>query len=97
MQSWVASISETFKYSSMEAQGSGLSVLKIDSFCEIENLMPLKDPADTHRILQTLSKGQAFSCFEQYLKMRLDVKHRGRSNLPDNHLIELVTRDLYIA
>jgi hypothetical protein len=30
------------------------------AFCEIENLMPMKEPADKNRMFWTLLKGQAF-------------------------------------
>jgi hypothetical protein len=34
------------------------------AFCEIEKLMPMKEPADKTRMFQTLLKGQALSYFE---------------------------------
>jgi hypothetical protein len=34
------------------------------AFREIENLMPLKEPADKTRMFRSLLKGQALSCFE---------------------------------
>jgi hypothetical protein len=38
------------------------------AFGTIENLMPLKEPADKSRIFQTLLKGQALSYFEHHLR-----------------------------
>jgi hypothetical protein len=61
------------------------------SFREIENLMPLKEPADKTRILCTLLKDQALSYFEHHLRMRLETEG---SELPDNDLIYLVLRDI---
>jgi hypothetical protein len=51
------------------------------AFREIENLMPLKEPAD--------KKCQALSYFEHHLTRRLEAED---SELPDNELIELVLR-----
>jgi hypothetical protein len=64
------------------------------SFCEIEKLMPLKEPADKTRIFQILLKGQGLSYFEHNLRRRLEAKY---SELLDNELIELVLRELYIG
>ena len=61
------------------------------AFCEIENLMPLKEPADKTKMFWTLLKGQALSYFEHHLKKRLDAED---AELPDNDLIELVIRDI---
>jgi hypothetical protein len=55
-------------------------------FREIENLMPLKETADKHRIFQTLLKGQAVSYFENHLKRRLESE--------DSELHRLVLRDI---
>jgi hypothetical protein len=41
------------------------------AFCEIENLMSMKEPVDKTRMLWTLLKGQALSYFEQHLMSRL--------------------------
>jgi hypothetical protein len=60
------------------------------AFREIENLMPMKDPADKSRMFRTLLKGQALSYFEHHLMRRLEVED---SEVPDNELIELVLRD----
>jgi hypothetical protein len=61
------------------------------AFREIENLMPLKEPADKTRMFQTLLKGQALSYFEHHLMRRLEAED---SDVPDNELIELVLRDV---
>jgi hypothetical protein len=61
------------------------------AFREIENLMPMKEPADKTRMFQTLLKGQALSYFEHHLMRGLEVED---SELPDNELIELVLRDV---
>jgi hypothetical protein len=58
---------------------------------EIENLMPMKEPADKTRIFRTLLKGQALSYFEHHLMWRLETED---SDVPDNELIELVLRDV---
>jgi hypothetical protein len=61
------------------------------AFREIENLMPMKVPADKTRMLRTLLKGQALSYFVHHLMRRLEAED---SDVPDNELIELVLRDL---
>jgi hypothetical protein len=61
------------------------------AFHEIENLMPMKEPADKTRMFRTLLKGQALSYFEHHLMRRLKTKD---SDVPDNELIELVLRDV---
>jgi hypothetical protein len=61
------------------------------AFREIENLMPMKEPADKTRMFRTLLKGQALSYFEHHLMRRLEVEE---SEVPDNELIELVLRDV---
>jgi hypothetical protein len=61
------------------------------NFPEIENLMPLKDPADKTRKFRTLLKGQALSYFEHHLMRRLEAED---SEVPDNELIQLVLRDV---
>jgi hypothetical protein len=58
---------------------------------EIENLMPMKEPADKTRMFQTLLKGQALSYFEHHLMRRLEEED---SDVSDNELIELVLRDV---
>jgi hypothetical protein len=60
-------------------------------FCEIENLIPLKEPADTTKIFRTLLKGWALSYFEHHLSRRLDAED---TELPDNGRLELVIRDI---
>jgi hypothetical protein len=59
------------------------------AFREIENLIPMKEPADKIRIFRTLLKGQALSYFEHHLMRRLEAED---SEVPDNELIELVLR-----
>jgi hypothetical protein len=61
------------------------------AFREIENLMPMKEPADKTRMFRTLLKGQALSYFEHHLMRRLEAED---SEVPDNELIELVLRDV---
>jgi hypothetical protein len=61
------------------------------AFREIENLMPIKDPADKSRMFRTLLKGQALSYFKHHLMRRLEAEE---SDIPDNKLIELVLRDV---
>jgi hypothetical protein len=61
------------------------------AFLEVENLMPLKEPADKARMFRSLLKGQAFSFFEHHLRKRVEAED---SEVPDNELIELVLRDL---
>jgi hypothetical protein len=57
------------------------------AFREIENLMPMKEPADKTRMFRTLLKGQALSYLEHHLMRRLEAEDSG---VPDNELIELV-------
>jgi hypothetical protein len=61
------------------------------AFREIENLMPMKEPADKTRMFRTLLKGQASSYFEHNLLRRLEAED---SEVPDNELIELVLLDV---
>jgi hypothetical protein len=61
------------------------------SFREIENLMPMKEPADKTRMFRTLLKDQALSYFEHHLMRRLEAED---SDVPDHELIELVLRDV---
>jgi hypothetical protein len=61
------------------------------AFREIENLMPMKEPADKVRMFWTLLKGQASSYFEHNLMRRLEAED---SDVPDDELIELVLRDV---
>jgi hypothetical protein len=60
-------------------------------FRDIENLMPMKEPADKIRMFRTLLKGQTLSYFEHHLMRRLEAEY---SEVPDNELIELVLRDV---
>jgi hypothetical protein len=61
------------------------------AFCEIENLMPMKEPTDKTSMFRTLLKGQALSYFEHHLRRRLEAEE---SDVPENELIELVLRDV---
>jgi hypothetical protein len=61
------------------------------AFREIENLIPIKEPADKTRMFRTLFKGQALSYFEHHLMRRLEAED---SDVPDNEPIELVLRDV---
>jgi hypothetical protein len=40
------------------------------AFCEIENLMPMKESVDKNRKFRILLKGQASSDFENHLRKR---------------------------
>jgi hypothetical protein len=51
------------------------------AFREIENLMPMKEPADKTRMFWTLLKVQALSYFEHHLMRRLEAED---SEVPDN-------------
>ena len=44
------------------------------SYSEIESLMPIKEPANKAKTLQTLLKDQVLSYFEYHLKRRLDAE-----------------------
>jgi hypothetical protein len=61
------------------------------AFREIENLIPMKEPAEKTRMFQNLLKGQALSYFEHHLMRRLEAEE---SEVLDNELIELVLRDV---
>jgi hypothetical protein len=61
------------------------------AFREIENLMPMKEPAEKTRMFQTLLNGQALTYFEHHLMRRLEAED---SEVLDNELIELVLRDV---
>jgi hypothetical protein len=63
----------------------------VTTFCEIENLMPMNEPAEKTRIFRTLLKGQVLTYFEHHLMRRLETED---SEVPDNELIELVLRDV---
>jgi hypothetical protein len=67
----------------------GLDQVGVSDFCEIENPMPMKEPADKTRMFWTLLKVQALSYFEHHLMRRLEAED---SDIPDNELIELVLR-----
>jgi hypothetical protein len=64
------------------------------AFCEIENLMPMKEPADKTRMFRSLLNGQSLSYFEHHLMRRLEAED---SEVPDNELIELVLRDVCLV
>jgi hypothetical protein len=51
------------------------------AFREIENLIPMKEPADKTRMFWTLLKVQALSYFEHHLMRRLEAED---SEVPDN-------------
>jgi hypothetical protein len=55
---------------------------------------PLKEPADKSKMFRTLLKGQALYYFESHLRRRLETED---SEIPDNELIEIVLRELYIG
>jgi hypothetical protein len=57
------------------------------AFCEIENLMHMKKPADKICMFWNLWKVQALFYFEHHLMRRLEAED---SDVPDNELIELV-------
>jgi hypothetical protein len=61
------------------------------AFRETENLMPKKVPAEKIRMFRTLLKGQAVSYFEHHLMRGLEAED---SEVSENHLIELVLRDV---
>jgi hypothetical protein len=61
------------------------------AFREIENLMPMKEPADKSRMFRTLLKSQDLSNFEHHLMRRLEAED---SDVPDNELIEQVLSDV---
>jgi hypothetical protein len=58
-------------------------------FREIENLMPMKEPANKTRMFRKLLKGQDSSYFEHHFMRRLETED---SDVPDNELIQLVLR-----
>jgi hypothetical protein len=64
---------------------------RLMAFCEIENLMSMKEPPDKTRMFPTLLKGQALSYFEHNLSRRVETED---SEVPENELIELVLRDI---
>jgi hypothetical protein len=61
------------------------------AFREIENLMPMKEPADKTRMFRILLKGQALSYLEHHLMRRLEAED---SDVPDNELIKLALREV---
>jgi hypothetical protein len=75
----------------MDAQRTGSSAYLVMGFREIENLMPMEEPADKTRMFRTFLRGQALSYFEHNLMRRLEAED---SDVPDNEFIGLVLRDL---
>jgi hypothetical protein len=63
------------------------------AFREIENLMPMKEPANKTRIFWTLLEFQSLSYFEHHLRRRVVAE---ASEIPDNELIGLVLRDIML-
>jgi hypothetical protein len=68
----------------MDDQRSGSNAYLLMSFLQIENLMPMKEPADNLRIFRTLLKGQALSYFEHHLKKGLEAED---SEVKNNEVI----------
>jgi hypothetical protein len=66
-------------------------IKRLIAFREVENLMPMKKPADNTRMLRTLLKAQALSYFQHHLMRRLEAED---SQIPDNKLIKLLLRDV---
>jgi hypothetical protein len=66
-------------------------IILVMAFREIENLMPMKEPADKTRMFRTLLKVQALSYFEHHVMRRLEAEN---SDVRDNEFIELVLRDV---
>jgi hypothetical protein len=60
------------------------------AFRAIDNLIPMKEPADKTRMIRILLKVQALSYFEHHLMRRLEAED---SDVTDNELIELLIRD----
>jgi hypothetical protein len=61
------------------------------AFCEIENLIPMKETVDKTGMFRTMLKGQASSYIVHQLRKRLEAED---SNVPSNELIDLVLRDV---
>jgi hypothetical protein len=61
------------------------------AFREIENLMPMKEPAEKPKIIRTLLKGEALSFYDYHLRSRVEAED---SEVPDSELTELVLRDI---
>jgi hypothetical protein len=64
------------------------------AFREIENLIPMKEPADKTRMFRTLLKSKDISYFEHNLMRKLEAED---SEVPDNELIDLVLKEQYIG
>jgi hypothetical protein len=56
------------------------------SFCEIENLIHLKEPAGKTRMFCTLLNGQALYYFEHHLRKRFEAED---SEITDKNLIKV--------
>jgi hypothetical protein len=56
---------------------------------DLEMMMPLREPSDKSKMLQTLLKGRALSQFDHHLRKRLGAED---IELPDHDLLELVIR-----
>jgi hypothetical protein len=54
------------------------------AFLDIENLIPMKQPADKTRMFWTLLKGQALKYFKHHLRRMLEAED---SEVPYNELI----------
>jgi hypothetical protein len=67
LQGWMQAPEDRFKW--------------VMAFREIENLMPMKEPADKTIMFQTLLNGQALSYFEHHFMRRLEAED---SKVPDN-------------
>ena len=59
--------------------------------CNIEVMMPLREPGERAKMIRTLLKGQALAQFDYHLGRRLNSED---SETPDHELLEIVTRDL---
>jgi hypothetical protein len=56
-------------------------------YCDLEIMMPFREPSDKSKMLQTLLKGRALSQFENHLRKCLGAED---IELPDDDLLELV-------
>jgi hypothetical protein len=70
-------------------EGLDQVIILLMYLCEIENLTSLEEPADNIRMFWTLSKGQALSYLEHYIRRRLVAED---IDLPANDFIELLIR-----
>jgi hypothetical protein len=60
-------------------------------YCNSEVMMPLREPSDKSKILQTLLKGRDPSQFEHHSRKRLGAEDM---ELSDHDLLELVIKDV---